>query len=178
MTAPALAITDPFSIIEDAIWNALVSYAPLAALVKPGNRIALTGTKVNPIERSSGAGDFPELHLWPSGANLRGGQSVPRTADMRFWYQRYSVGVVTAHPRTNTPESLNVLKWHVYRALIRAESTLVAPSIPFCNSIELGDFQDQLQDVNAAAVERKIRGWKGLMDLEARLQWSLAELRQ
>lgn len=178
MTAPALSASDPFSIVEDAVWFALESYEPLAALVKRGNRVRLTGTKVNPIERSSSAGDFPELHVWPSGANIRGGQSVPRASDLRCWHQLYRIGIVSEHLRTNMPAGINVLKWHAYRALIRAEETLVSPSIPFVYAIEIGELMDGLQDVNAAMVERGIKGWKSLLDLEVRMRWSTAELRQ
>jgi len=175
VTAPAGTSTDPFSIFEDALWGALESYAPLAALVKVGNRLKLTGSKDDPYEGSSAAGDFPELQLWPTGANVAPG-AVPRTSDTYFWQQRYSIAVSTDVIRTNVPRGLNVLKWHVLRAIARAERQLVKPAIPFVTWIKPGDFRDQIQDPTPTGVERGVRGWKGVLDVEVQFQWSFAEL--
>jgi hypothetical protein len=176
MSAPAGTSADPFSLFEDALWFALESYRPLADLVKVGNRLKLTGSKNNPYESSSSSGDMPELQIWASGAGVRGGQSAPRASDTRFWLQRYSVGVSTEQLRTNTPASINPLRWLIFKALARAESRLIAPGIPFCTNVEYGDFRDQMQDVNPTDQNREMRGWKGVMDVEAQFRWSLAEL--
>lgn len=176
MTAPAGTSTDPFSIFEDTLWFALESYAPLAALVKIGNRIKLTGTKDDPYEGSSSSGDFPELQVWPAGANVSPG-AVPRSSSTYFWHQRYSIGITTDKIRTNLPASINPLKWNVLRAIARAEYSLIKPAVPFVSWIKPGDFRDQVQDVNPTGQERGVRGWKAVLDLEVEFQFSLTEIR-
>lgn len=175
MTAPAGTSTDPFSVFEEALGAALRGYAPLAALVKVGNFVLMTGARDNPFEASSATGDFPELQLWQAGANVAPG-AIPRTSDTYFWQQRYSIGISTDVLRTNVPRGINVLKWHVLRAIARAERQLVKPAIPFVTWIKPGDFRDQVQDPTPTGVERGKSGWKGVLDLEVQFQWSFAEL--
>lgn len=175
MSAPAGTSTDPFSVFEDALWGALESYAPLAALVKVGNRLKLTGSKDDPYEGSSSTNDYPELQLWQAGANIAPG-AIPRTSDTYFWQQRYSIGISTDVLRTNVPRGINVLKWHVLRAIARAECQLVKPAIPFVTWIKPGSFRDQLQEINPTGVNRGKSGWTGVLDVEVQFQWSFAEL--
>lgn len=175
MSAPANTSNDPFSLFEELLWHALESYGPLAALVKIGNRIKLNASKSNPWESSSTPGDFPELQIWAAGANVAPG-AIPRTSDSYFWHQRYSVGISTSHLRTNVSLGINVLKWHLLRAIVRAERDLVKPAVPFVTWIKPGDFRDQLNDVSADGHDRRTSGWKGVLDLEVEFVWSTKEL--
>lgn len=175
MSAPAGTSTDPFSIVEEAIWFGLESYPPLRELVKVGNRIKLVGNKANPWETTSQAGDFPELQLWQGGASTRPGD-VPRSSDGYFWRQRYSIGVSTSYIRTNLPAAINNLRFCLMRAMFAAETMLVAPAIPFVNSVFPGDYRDQMNDVNPDGHERKASGWKSVLDIDVLFFWSKREM--
>lgn len=175
MTAPAGSSPDPFSRFEEALGDALRGYAPLAALVKVGNFVLMTGPRDNPFESSSATNDYPELQLWHAGANVAPG-AIPRTSDTYFWHQRYSLGISTDQIRTNTARGVNAMKWACLRAVARAERTLVKPAIPFVTWIKPGDFRDQFQDVNPNGRERGVAGWKGVLDLEVQFQFAIAEL--
>lgn len=176
MTAPAGTSSDPFSLVEDAIWFGLESYAPLAALVKIGNRVKLTGVRDNAIKETVGQGDLPELQVWKSGAQAEPG-SVPRTSDTYFWEQQYSIGITTTHLRTNLPSSINPIQWYVIRALARAERTIVKPALPFVTWFKPGQWTDQLQDASmATGGDRGAMGWKSIYLVRVQFQWSFAEL--
>ena len=176
MSQPAGMSNDPFSLWEAAFCDVLKGYQPLSDLVKVGNWVILTGKKDDPFETSSGASDFPEVQIWAVGAGARGGQSVTRANDFRSWHQRYSVQIATNYVRTNGRASINVLRWHLLKALVRGEDLLRAPAFPYCTSLEYGDWTDTLGESVGPNDQRKLTGWEGVMSIEAQFTWSLAEL--
>ena len=55
--------TDYITAVYDQIWSLLEGHAPFTALVKPGNRIKLSGNALNPSKVSVSEADFPEALL-------------------------------------------------------------------------------------------------------------------
>lgn len=169
MTAPANTSKDPFSRLEEAIWATLVSFAPLTALVNVGNMVNLTGPDDQPFKPSMVGGDVPELLLLQTGGEIK-----ERTSSGRTWVQRYALGIVSDQLRTNTPQAINPVKWAVFRALSLAEVAGKLPGLPFVTSIDFANFTDSMAD--PSPIDRKVRGWKTVIEVSANLRFSHAEM--
>ncbi len=169
MTAPANTSKDPFSLFEAHLWGVLFSFAPFAALVKPNNTINLTGPNDQPFKASMVGADTPEVLLLPNGGTV-----INRTSSGRCWVQKYALGLVTEELRVNTPDALNPLKWATFRALTLAEREGRLKGFPTVISVDFLNYSESMAD--PSPIERKVRGWKSVIDVDATFSFSYAEL--
>ena len=152
-------MTDPFTDVYNAIWNALENSADFCGVVLPGNRIKFTTDGDVPYKAAVQDGDLPEAMLTPGG----GGPFQPgRTSTSASVTQTFRLTLSTGDLRYH--KSAGPLKWIVYRALAQAGQTLgttgLVRRVTFSDSSDLPDDR---------AMQRGVRGWTVSITITAEL---------
>lgn len=169
--------SDPISQVEAALFWALFSHQPLAALVRPRNRITMATDAGDPTKDVVADADLPELVMLPAGgSNNSPGTGVSSSSTSNVL--RYQIGITTADLRTTQrTTSIGPVKSEVFRALTFAFR--VSPGsrqhfilgLPFVNWVGIGDFADALTDP-----ERNAPGWHSAVGVEVRIAQSILEV--
>lgn len=132
------AQTDPFTLANRAIFDALVGWAPLAAVVRAGNRTStVPRDDAIPADRAANVAkvptNFPGFLISQGGYLLMPTGRNSRTVDVR---QEYIVQWATD---VLTVVGLNVVKWETTRAFINAGDTL---GLDFVRNYTVRDAQE------------------------------------
>lgn len=139
-------MSDPLTLVYETLWDLLESGERVRELVKPGNRIKLSGKDRSPFKESVSTDDFPELTLIPSGGNA----SIRTTTTGCNIVQRFKVNIASGDQRATI---LLPLKFAVYTAMAdwpNALKGLLWKTNKFVVNAKLLDFDDgiALSDLN------------------------------
>lgn len=112
-------VTNPLTLVHEALWKLLESHRPFAKLVVEGNRIKYTAES-SPFKRDSSVADLPEVRLVP----VQTTPHLQRTSNSSSLLKRFEVQVKTGSQFV--AEKLYPLEWEIYRALARWAPVLMA----------------------------------------------------
>ncbi len=156
--------TDPFSLVEAAIWRKLEANAAFAALVGAGRRVKMSVLEPNVMDSTM---DAPELVMIPSGGTVnRPGDGTSSSSESIR--QRYSLGINSDTLSTvDSLRGINALKWAILCVFVSGIDTLPDESsvpLTFVRMVRAMDFQDVFtpQDL----IQRNVRGWRSVIGLE------------
>lgn len=138
------AQTDPFTVGNRAIFDALIAWAPLDAIVRAGNRTS-TVPRADGIDAERAAivpkvpTNFPGFLVTQGGFLLLPGGKNSTTADLRQDYIiQWATDVLNV-------VGLNVVKWETFRALCAAGDTILDArhkGLPFIRTVDIRDAQE------------------------------------
>jgi hypothetical protein len=162
MPAPA----EPFTPTETAIWLALTSFAPWAALVNVGNRAKPGDPKFIPENFPPlGVGDNPFAMLRQRVHGL--GQQNSKAVQ---FHQTWDLLVFTEGLKT---DRFNAVKWQSARALWKG---IYSYSPPFnVAGIEDVKIQDGMDAVNAPGQERRSPGWSAVLSIRVQYAYNVTD---
>ena len=164
--------TDPFSLLENAIWFALDVNPHLQQLVRVVNTVRWCGDK-DPAEKQAEQGaDMPELALMPAGCRA----NDKNTSSSAGFTQRYTLAVNTGDMRTSggvgKRSGLSQVKWAVLKALAKLRAGI--PDLPFVVMVRVGDSVERL---DLPDKEREMPdGWSAVIGIECTLQFPWVEV--
>jgi hypothetical protein len=173
------ASTDPFTQVHAALWALLEGHAPLAALVKPGNRRKLTGDDRAADKDEYMDADLPELRLVPAGHRVH----LYSTSSGHTIHQQYNVELSTGDQRLDTqssPAGINPVKWEIIRALTKAAPFVTGNNgkwlgLRFVRAIKPGT---AIEGVAKAAERTDIQGWALALSLVVELEFAITQVAQ
>ena len=174
---PALTSTDPFTMLEQALWWALDSHPALSRLVNVANVVRFCSDNPVPAKDNLATADLPELALMPMsmGANQRNSSSGTGIN------QRYNVIITTGDLRTaggiGRRKGLNQVKWAVVRALARYCKAGI-PDLPFrVSKVTVSDSTERIDAGGQQADQaRAPDGWTSVLVVECWLDFSWDEV--
>lgn len=172
------ASSDPFSLIEGRIWDALEHHPAVTALVRVANRTKFVGANNDPVRDPASDSDMPELMVFPTGGAFN--QPGDGFSSSKFsCRQRYALAINTNTLRTNNEATvdtgINPIKWAVFKALMRHRYTAGAGTgsgnamngLDFVRDFDVGNYSDQVSDPNPDGTDRRLpAGWRTVMDVE------------
>lgn len=144
--------TDPFSRIEQALWNALTGYQPFAELVRDGNLIRNVEDEHRKPTRAEA--DLPEVRLRPVGGPQHLFSTSTSSQITQTW--RLQIATATLHTRALTPVGLNAIKWQALCAMVGATEQRLG--LPFVTDVRIGEVSDQDSIFDAEQI-MLLRGW-------------------
>lgn len=169
--------TDPFSIVEQALWWAMDAHPVLAAMVKPGNTVRYCGANPKPAKDTAGSSDLPEIALIPSSDSLNKRASSGGTGiDLRF-----TLVMNTDDMRTVGGEGkrkgINQVRWAVYRALSMYRDGI--PDLPFgCCKVAITDGLHKLDRYEGPDEQRdRGDGWVSVCQIEVWTDFTWEDIR-
>lgn len=122
--------TDPFTQVIERLWDLIEADGELAGLVKPGNRIKLTGDGQIPMKASVQDGDMPELAIEPVGGSL----NPHYTSTSLSVTQLYRFSLVTGNLMVDAV--LFPVKWALLKLLVRICGNQLE-ELPFVTNADL-----------------------------------------
>lgn len=161
--------SDPFSLVEDAIWQHLVAYEEFNDLVPKANRIRLTGEDRASYDDSPKFANLPQVRVLPD----RGSATYLCSAGDALslvWHIQLRLGDERA------TEKFFPTLWAIYRAMAAASlpnSTL--RSVKWNNKVLVIDCHLAEFDSNYGA-DRLVGGWMTAWAYEIRMQLTSADL--
>ena len=154
---------DPFTQTLNRLWELLESHAPLADMVRLGNRIKLAGANGDPYKPQVMAADLPEVLIEPAGGQV----DLFATSTSTRAVQDYAVTAVTGDLRVHT--LLFPLKWELVKALSRSGDNLGLPFVRKVRIAEQADRADRGKSARAA-------GWSLRLIVSVEMWFASAEL--
>lgn len=174
---------DPFTLLEEMLWNVVEQSGPLTSAIKLNNRHKFHGTDETPIRNPIQTKDLPDLYLYPRSVNFnQPGTGVSSSSCSAV--ANYSFLLTTASLRTNLPNGtgLNRLRWEMFVAFERARFSSAA-NIPkglygldFLRILRIGNFASQTTDLGELGDRSPPLGWSCVMDFEATLVFNREEV--
>lgn len=170
MTAAATLPTntpDPFTQVHDAIWATLEGHAPLASMVRLGNRIKRTtgdgrgSDGITPVKQGLSHGDMPELDLMSAGG------AVNQKGSLIEITHTWEIALRTDDPYLDV-QTFPVY-WELIRAFVTAPCDLGLPGL--VDNSRLGNYTTDEQLERAIA-----RGWLTLLTIETRMTLEKAKI--
>jgi hypothetical protein len=165
-TAELLAISDPFSILYDAVVEHLRGFAPLASLVKPGNYCVFNGAQEDPRKGQVQDADFPELMLTVASA------TAPKpwgASDLSTIVERMSLMVSTGTLKTLP---LFKVRWALIRAVAAMQpGTNIVLDLPFVTDVQFSS-----ESLAAADQGNKREGWVDVFGLDFTMNFDRGDL--
>ena len=141
---------DPFTQTIEKIWELLEADTAVAALVKKGNRVKLTGDGQVPIKSSVQDGDMPELIIEPAGGPMNPhATSTSVSITPRF-------AITTATGNLMVDAKLFPLKWALLKALFKMCNDNL--DLAFVTNADIVDPAAEGYDA-AGAEQRGTSGW-------------------
>ena len=132
--------TDPFSMVEEALWWALDSHPSISAIVRPANRVRFTSVTEPRQVDNPAASDLPELTIYSQTTQA----NTHNTSSGFGLVKRYGVGIVTGENRITGEASrragLHQVHFAVQQALWRFRTGF--PDLPFTAKCEVVDSSD------------------------------------
>ena len=164
--------TDPFSMLEHALWFALDAHPAVQSLVRVGNTVRWCGDRDPSEKAAEQAADMPELGLMPSGCRA----NDKNTSSTGGFTQRYTLAVNTGDMRTSggvgKRSGLSQVKWAVLKALARYRAGI--PDLPFVVMVRVGDANER---IDMPGDEREMPpGWSAVIGIECTLQFPWSEI--
>ncbi len=156
--------TDPFTQTLDKLWEALEGHAALAALVKAGNRIKLTGEGGDPYKPSTQYADKPELAIEPAGGSI---ETAATSTSARI-LQDFDIRLATGSLRVG--RELFPVKWEIVKALAAAGQTL---GLSFVRKVTVTSATDRRGDDEA---DRGTPGWTTVLTVRTEMWFAEADL--
>ncbi len=145
---------------------ALFAHAPLNKLVRTNNFIDYVGIDQAPFKDTKIETDMPEVELRPSGGTIR----LFSTNNSSFIDQRFEVWVKAKDQRLQ--KEYFAVKWEVIRALANVYNDI--NHLPCVTRFELGEYVEDLDDPEA---QEGLTGWSGVIDMNAEMRFTNAELK-
>ncbi len=165
--------TDPFTILENALWFALDTHPALQALVRVGNTVRFCTDKDVPQKQAVTDADMPELALMPYGCSA----NQKNTSSSGGVTQRYALAVTTGQLRSsgapNKRAGLNQVKWACIRALARYRAGI--KGVPFVVRVQVNDIPERI-DAGASEDRRLPDGWSAVIGIECWLEFPWTEI--
>lgn len=165
--------TDPFTLLENALWFALDSHPGVQSIVKPGNMVRFSTDKEVPQKASVIDADLPELALLPIACSINQKNSSSSCGIT----QRYALAVTTGQLRTvgapNKRTGLNQVKWACVRALSRYRAGI--PDLTFVVKVVINDGPERI-DASPNDDRRIPDGWSTVLGIECWLDFSWTEM--
>ena len=148
MTTPVT--TDPFTLVYNKLWTYIEADETLVALIKPGNRVKVTGDKQIPIKAIVQDGDMPELVIEPAGGLTQAHFSSTSAQVVQDYRFTLTTGTLMAD------ENLFPIKW----ALIRLFASIMTEhlGLDWVTSVDLASRDEEGVDTEQAK-NRGTSGW-------------------
>jgi hypothetical protein len=165
--------TDPFTLVFDKLWELAEASVPLAALVKPGNRIKFNKEgERGPLKEAVAVADLPELVLTTTGTSAVNshssscGSSITRqyswllsTGDYRFNYKLFPVQFALFAAIIDAEYEIQSLQWNGNPFVLRC----------FWSALTEG--------LSNAELNRGVKGWSSLWTFQIDMNFSTNDLR-
>lgn len=163
-------MTDPFTLIYNALWGMLESWPSFARMVRVGNRIKFTGKLREIVKHEVATRDLPEIRL----ITIDALPHLQRTSNSTSVLMTLQWQVSTGDQRLDA--ILFPLKWEMMRAMSRWETALNAlvwNDKPFAKLYRSQLAADgQLQ----ADLVRGIKGWSIIWSCTVELWFTTTDL--
>lgn len=172
---------DPFTIAYNALWALAEAHAPLAALVRLGNRIKFTASAEDqiggrdPVKDTVTTADLPELRLIPSGMRLR-----KRAGSSGFSVERSFQWGIASGQKLLDADGNNIglfpIEWELLRAM--ADVDRVMQAVEFAGSTKILHAIPVLasEGVVDADLQRNIGGWSALWQIDVEMAFRLTDM--
>lgn len=164
-------MSEPFTLVFDALWTAAESCQSLASLFKLGNRTRLDGDDRNPIKQNVQDSDLPELILSSEGLSAANLHASSCSTDVTH---RYAWLVSTGDQRVNT--RLNPAGFALLCALCTLREHLMGLEWlgrKFVQSFQLVEVGEGMSDPER---NRGIKGWSAVWRVDVRMIFRTADL--
>ena len=158
---------NPFVQTYEALWAMALSHAPLAALVKPGNRVKLD--KPLPVKEQIATADLPELRLVPINAVPH----LQRTSNGSSFTQIYEWQVASGSQEIT---NLQGIEWELYCAMAKWATVLQALTWNGKTFVRLARPQTINQGVFERDLNRGIQGWSAIWACEVEMWFDTSDL--
>jgi len=155
---------DPFTQVLERLWELLEGHAPLAAMVRPGNRIKLTGDGGDPYKQDLQHADRPELVIEPGRGEVRLAATSTSTTAAQDFDLRLATGSL------HVAGELFPITWEIVKALAAAGEAL---GLDFVRNVRLIALADSRTDAGA---NRGVRGWSTVLTVRVEMWFARAEL--
>lgn len=162
-------MSNPFTIVHDALWAMLESSSEFTDLVPVGNRIKFSGDNSDPLKSQAITTDYPEVRIVPAG----GMAHIYRTSNSSSFNQSFAVQILSGDQRVDFLHF--PLQWIVYRVFAKELLTLLAltfNSESFVKNIKPAS----VQSAYPSAEGQQIKGWVGIWACEVEMWFSTAGL--
>ena len=153
-----MSTLDPFTAAHQAIFTALQNFAPLTALIAPGNFINITDPRFEQFKPQIASADAPQLRIIqgdfacpPFGGNSRAVE----------FSQAYAIQVTID---TLQVVPLNQIKFQIMAALVQAGTQL---GLSFVSGFTLADCRDSF--TQPADLIQKSRRWCAVMTVTVQM---------
>lgn len=164
-------MSDPFTLVYNALWVMAERNTELTSLIPLKNRIKFDAS--NPPKMQIAESDTPELALTASGASF----GVQNNNSNYTLDRRYDWIVTSGDYRINP--KFNAISFELMRAMVDYESTLCALTWEDCNFVNRCNLTDADEGIeyNRSKQNRNLFGWSGVITVEIRFVLPYSKLR-
>lgn len=163
-------MSDPFTLVHNAIWTMLEANSGFTDLVPAGNRIRMSGDNRAPDKDEMSDRDYPEVRIVP----IKGLSHLGRTSNGTSFEKFWEIQVATGDQRPT--EVLYPLEWEIFRAHATWE-TYLKPLLwnarEFVNLARPWDLTESLKNIER---NRSQKGWVTLWIYKVEMWFPTAEL--
>ncbi|HTW96016.1 MAG TPA: hypothetical protein VMD30_14535 [Tepidisphaeraceae bacterium] len=153
-----MSTPDPFTAAHQAIFTALQNYAPLTALVAPGNFINITAAQFEQFKPQIASADAPQLRI------IQGDFTLPPFGGNSRAVEFSQSYVIQVTIDTLQIVPLNQIKYQIMVALIQAGTQL---GLSFVSGYTLSDSRDSF--AQPADLIQKSRRWCAVMTVTVQM---------
>lgn len=164
-------MSDPITLVYDALWSILENSDDFTNAVLVGNRIKFSGTNTAPIKEETITNDYPEVRI----VSVSSTPHIFRTSNGSSLVKQFAIQILTGDQRVT--EKLFPLEWIIYRALVNGLSTLLGLEwngkkfVKNVTPISVGDSFRTDRELTPA-----IRGWLSVWACNVEMWFNTADL--
>lgn len=164
-------MSDPFTMVYDALWDLAEGSNRVTDMVRLGNRIKMRTTAPNPgLKRQVSQGDLPELVL----ALTSGSGNLLNTSSSSMVTKQYAWQLATG---SLNPERLLELEFALFAALVDWPAILGALTWSGAEFVKRANLVGMESGAEMAEQNRGILGWASVWTLEVEMHFRTSDLR-
>ena len=163
-------MSDPFTMVYDALWDLAEASNRVTEIVRPGNRVKLRSTPPTAgPKREVSQGDLPELIL----ALTSGSGNIRGTSSSSMVIRQYQFQISTG---SMNPERVLELEFALYAAMADWPAVLGALQWSGAQFVKRANLVSAETGETMAEQNRGVRGWAAMWTLEVEMHFRTSDL--